>query len=69
MRNGVLRIENAPEHMYIENNFGSAGGGMAYIHRQCSSPETVLLMVVRDPTKIGKGIDFLWAKSGKFSKM
>lgn len=68
VRNGVLRIENAPDHFWVETSFGSAGSGATLIYRQCSAPETVLLVVVRNPARIGEGIDYLWAKSGKFAK-
>jgi hypothetical protein len=69
IRNGVLRMENAPESFWAEFNFGKAGGGAGPIFRQCFGPETVLLMVVRNPANIGQGVDWLWVKSGKLAKL
>jgi hypothetical protein len=66
-RDGVLRIDAAPAQFDIEVAFaGSGGSSSALIYRQCYRPETVLLMVVKNPQKASDGVDWLWAKSVKF---
>ncbi len=67
LRNGVLRIENAPPQFDIETHFGNAGDSSALIYRQCGGPQTVLLFVVKNPRKLSDGGDWLWVKSGKFA--
>lgn len=69
LRNGVLRIENAPPQFDIELAFGSAGSSSALIYRQCPNPETVLLFVVKNPAKLSDGGDWLWVKSGKYASV
>ena len=39
----------------------------ALIYRNCIAPQTVLLLVVKNPAKVTDGADWLWAKSGKFA--
>lgn len=66
MRNGTLRIGAAPKVFDIEVAFpGGSGSTSALIYRQCPRPQSVLLMVVQDPQNLSKGVDWLWAKSGK----
>jgi len=67
LRNGVLRIDNAPPQFYLDTYFGKAGDASALIYRNCISLQTVLLLVVKNPAKLGEGADWLWAKSGKFA--
>ncbi len=67
LRNGALRIENAPSQFQVETYFGKAGSASALIYRNCVSPQTVLLLVVENPAKMGQGADWLWVKSGKFA--
>jgi hypothetical protein len=67
MRNGAYRLDNAPAHFYAQANFGTAGEASAVIHRACVGPQTVLLLVVKNPAKLGEGADWLWVKSGKFA--
>ena len=67
MRDGALRIENAPKQFDVEIAFGKAGSASALIYRQCFAPETVLLFRVKNPDKISDGGDWLWVKSGKFA--
>ncbi len=68
VRNGVLRIDNAPEHFNVSLDFGNAGGAFAMIYRQCPKPQTVLLMVAKDPSAMGKGVDWMLVQSGKFAQ-
>ena len=72
IRDGILRIPNAPEqfNVYV-HMIGDNGGGSALIYRQCWRPETVLLLAV-DPEKPKPGeapkpSDWLWAKAGKLA--
>ncbi len=67
LRNGVLRIENAPAQFYLDTAFGNAGESSNLIYRQCFGPQTVLLYVVKNPAKISDGAEWLWVKSGKFA--
>lgn len=62
LRNGVLRIDNAPPQFNMEVAFGQAGDSSALIYRQCSGPQTTLLLVVKNPKKLSDGADWLWAK-------
>jgi len=62
LRNGTLRIENAPARFNLEVHYGKSGGGGGLMYRQCSLPETVLLYVMKDD-----GGDWLWVKSGKYA--
>jgi hypothetical protein len=67
MRNGVLRIDNPPDHFDLETASGNGGSGSALIYKQCFAPQTVLLYVVKDPDKLSDGGEFLWVKSGKYA--
>jgi hypothetical protein len=67
IRNGVLRIDNAPDHFDVETSFGSGGSGSALIYKQCYAPQTVLLYVINNPDKLSDGGEFLWVKSGKYA--
>lgn len=67
LRNGVLRIENAPATFHIEAIYPAGGSGDALIYRQCFAPRTVLLFVLKNPDKRGVGGDWLWVKSGKYA--
>lgn len=62
MQNGVLRIENAPPQFNMELAFGTGGDSSALIYRQCFSPETTLLFVVKNRQKLSDGGDWLWVK-------
>jgi hypothetical protein len=66
MQNGVLRIENTPDHFNIGIQV-SNGSASALIYRQCFAPQTVLLLAVKDIAKLGDGADWLWVKSGKYA--
>jgi hypothetical protein len=67
VRNGVLRVENAPTVFDIELGFGKAGSTSAVVYRKCAGPQTVLLLVIKNPAKIFDGSDWIWVKSGKYS--
>ncbi len=64
LRNGVLRIENAPPEFHIEIRVPN-GGGSATLYRQCAGPTTTLLFVVDSLERMGLHSDWLWVKSGK----
>jgi len=68
LQQGTLRIENAPAQFYLDTAFGSAGEASGLIYRQCGGPESVLLLVLKNPQHISDGADWLWAKSGKFAQ-
>ncbi len=65
MRNGVLRIENVPPQFDMELTFGNGGASSALIYRECFAPQTMLLLVVKNPDKLSDGARWLWVKSGK----
>jgi len=68
MKNGAYRIDNPPVYFNLESYWGDAGDAFALIYTRCfGPPQSVLLFVVKDPANIGKGGDWLWAKSGKFA--
>ena len=67
VRNGVLRIENVSKQFHMEIVFGKPGSSSGMLYRQCSAPETVLLLVLKNPDKISEGADWLWVKSGKYA--
>lgn len=67
MRNGVLRIDNPPDHFDLETAFGNGRSSSALIYKQCFAPQTVLLYVVTNPGKLSDGAEFLWVKSGKYA--
>ena len=67
LRNGVLRIDNAPATFFLDTGFGRAGEADAGIYRQCSGPQSVLLLLIKNPAKISDGADWLWVKSGKYA--
>jgi hypothetical protein len=69
LRDGVLRIPNAPKDFQIYLHMINAdGGGESLMHRECFHPEQVLLATV--PATKGKPGDppvashWLWVKSG-----
>jgi hypothetical protein len=65
--NGVARIASPSPHFNLNEDFGNAGGGGGMIHRQCWGPVSTLLMVVKDPQNVGKGVDLVWDKNGKYA--
>jgi hypothetical protein len=68
MKDGVLRVENPPAHFNLDLTFGDGGGSSAGIYRLCPMGESVLLMVIRHPGKLGDGADWMWVKAGKLAK-
>jgi hypothetical protein len=67
IHNGVLRLDNIPVQFELDVEFGTAGSSSANIYRQCFSPQTVLLYVVKNPSNLGEGGEYLWVKSGKYA--
>lgn len=67
LKNGVLRIDNAPAQFYIDILFGDNGGASALIYRQCVAPQTRLMLVMKNAAKAGEGADWIWVRSGKFA--
>jgi hypothetical protein len=65
----MLRIDNPPAYFYKAMNVKQPGHGTeaGMIYRQCFAPVTMLYYVMKDPTDIGKGADWLYAKSGKYA--
>ncbi len=68
VRNGELKIENAPATMYFSVAFGQAGEVDAVVYRQCPAPTSVLLLLVKNPQSVGDGYDWVWALTGKYAK-
>jgi hypothetical protein len=66
-RNGVFRIDHAPQRFELVTDFGSAGSSDANTYLQCYGPQTVLLLVIKNPAKISDGAELLWVKSGKYA--
>jgi hypothetical protein len=67
VQNGVLRVDNVPDHFDLEMIFSNDGAGSAVIYRKCSGPQTVLLYVVKNIDKLSDGADWMWVKSGKYA--
>lgn len=65
MRNGILRIDNVPPQFDLELSFGNNGGASALTYRQCYQRETTLLLVLKNPERVGEGADWLWVKTAK----
>jgi hypothetical protein len=69
IRNGMVRIDNPPAYFNLGVNLMKPGTGasLGLIYRQCFSPTTVLLYVVKAPDNPSAGGDWLWAKAGKYA--
>lgn len=69
IHNDTLRIDNPPPYFNLAVNVVQPGRGTTtgLIYRQCFAPVTMLYYILKDPTDVGKGTDFLYAKSGKFA--
>jgi hypothetical protein len=67
LRSGVLRIDNAPKQFNLDLTTANSGS-TALIYRQCPSPQSVLLMVLKNADNWGEGADWIWVKSGKYAK-
>ena len=69
IHNDMLRIDNPPATFYKAMNVKQPGRGTeaGMIYRQCFAPVTMLYYVMKDPTDIGKGADWLYAKAGKYA--
>jgi hypothetical protein len=66
VQNGLARIIGAPKEFSVDVRVPS-GGATAPISRQCSAPQTTLLLVAKNWDQLGEGADWLWVKSGKFA--
>jgi len=64
LKNGVLRIDNAPAQFHVEIRTPN-GGASTYIYRHCAGPQTTLLLVVEGLDNLGSLADWLWVKSGR----
>jgi hypothetical protein len=69
VHNGVVRLGNPPDRFQLGVNViqSHRGGSMGLIYRQCFSPTTVLLDVVKDYGQADQSQDLLWVKSGKYA--
>ncbi|MGD0894133.1 MAG: hypothetical protein ABR923_21640 [Terracidiphilus sp.] len=69
IHNGLLRIDNPPEYFNFGINIPTPhrGASVGLIYRQCFAPVTNLYYIVKDPGDLGKGADWLYAKSGKYA--
>jgi hypothetical protein len=69
IHNDMLRIDNPPPTFYKAMNVKQPGRGTeaGMIYRQCFAPVTMLYYVMKDPADVGKGADWLYAKSGKYA--
>jgi hypothetical protein len=67
LRDGVLRIDNAPKQFRLKLTNANSGSE-ATIYRQCPFPQTVLLMVLKSPANWGEGADWVWVKAGKWAQ-
>ena len=65
--NGVFRVANVPAQFEMDIEFGNPGSATANLYRQCFAAQTVLLYVVKDPSNISAGGDWLWVKTGKYA--
>ena len=64
-RNGILRIDNAPPHFRLDVEFKN-GDVSALIYRQCFQPQTVLMVIVKNPDNLAaEPAHWLWSKTGK----
>jgi len=69
VHNGTLRIDNPPAYFNLSVNIPTPNkaAGIGLVYRQCAAPVTNLYYIVKDPDDLGKGADFLFAKSGKYA--
>ncbi len=67
VRNGVLRIDHVDKAFELYVEFGNPGEAQALLYRQCFGPETVLLLMVKNPTHLSEGADWMWVTSGKYA--
>jgi hypothetical protein len=65
--NGVFRIDHAPAQFELVTDFGTAGSSDSNVYLQCFAPQTVLLLVVKNPAKLSDGAELLWVKSGQYA--
>jgi hypothetical protein len=63
LHSGALRIPNAPDHFNLDVEFGQGGSATALVYRQCPQPQSMLLLVLKNPAKVSDGADWLWSKT------
>lgn len=67
-QDGVFRIDRAPARFNLETAFGgNAGDTQSLVYLRCFAPQTVLLLIVKNPASITDGAELLWVKSGKYA--
>ena len=67
LQNGLARLLNAPKEFNLDVRVPN-GGATGPIVRQCSAPQTTLLLLAKNWENIGEGADWVWVKSGKFAR-
>jgi hypothetical protein len=70
LRDGVLRIPNAPENFWVYLNvIHGSGGGLALIHRQCYRLDQVLLFIMapEQTEERPDRVQWLWVKGGRLA--
>jgi len=66
-QDGVYRIDHAPARFHLETAFGNAGDAQSLVYLRCFAPQTVLLLVVKNPASVTDGTELLWVKAGKYA--
>ncbi|MGA1983234.1 MAG: hypothetical protein ABSG84_12315 [Acidobacteriaceae bacterium] len=64
---GIWMIRNVPPHFLVADSFDNGGAGRGWISRRCWGSVQTLLLVVHDPSNLGKGADWVWDKNGKYA--
>ncbi len=64
---GVYRIDHAPARFNLETAFGGGGDTQSLVYLRCYAPQTVLLLIVKNPDSVTDGTELLWVKSGKYA--
>ncbi len=66
-QDGIYRIDHAPARFNLETAFGSEGDTQSLVYLRCYAPQTVLLLIVKNPASVTDGTELLWVKSGKYA--
>ena len=64
--NGLVRLLSMPKEFNLDVRVPS-GGATGPIFRQCTKPQTTLLLVAKNWDQLGEGADWLWVKGGKLA--
>ncbi len=69
IQDGEVNLGTVPTYFNLVVNVVEPGhsGGVGLVYRQCFSPTTVLLYVVKDYGQSDESADVLWVKAGKYS--